>query len=62
MCHPFFTGTQKIIDSAHRVEKFEARKSKRATSVRTKKTKTTVRRAKRAQTTKESAEKKAVEK
>ncbi len=24
-CHPFYTGKQKLIDSARRVEKFEAR-------------------------------------
>ena len=24
-CHPFFTGKQKLVDSARRVEKFEAR-------------------------------------
>ena len=27
-CHPFFTGTEKIIDSAGRVEKFKARRAK----------------------------------
>ena len=27
MCHPFFTGNEKIIDSAGRVEKFKARKA-----------------------------------
>ena len=25
-CHPFYTGKQKIVDTARRVEKFEARK------------------------------------
>ena len=32
LCHPFFTGTQKIIDTAGRVEKFNKRygKSKKA--------------------------------
>ena len=30
-CHPFYTGQQKIVDTARRVEKFEARtKSKRS--------------------------------
>lgn len=24
-CHPFYTGTQKILDTAHRVEKFQTR-------------------------------------
>lgn len=27
-CHPFYTGKQKIVDSARRVEKFEARLAK----------------------------------
>ena len=27
-CHPFFTGTKKIIDTAGRVEKFKARQAK----------------------------------
>lgn len=26
-CHPFYTGKQKIVDSARRVEKYEARNS-----------------------------------
>jgi large subunit ribosomal protein L31 len=25
MCHPFFTGEQKIVDAAGRIEKFKAR-------------------------------------
>lgn len=29
-CHPFFTGEQKILDTARRVEKFKARAAKRA--------------------------------
>lgn len=28
-CHPFFTGKQKLIDSAGRVEKFQKRYSKK---------------------------------
>ena len=28
-CHPFYTGKQKIVDSARRVEKFEARAGKK---------------------------------
>lgn len=35
-CHPFFTGKQKIVDSAGRVEKFMKKYSKRKPS-RTKK-------------------------
>lgn len=27
-CHPFFTGQEKIVDTAGRVEKFKARQSK----------------------------------
>ncbi|MCK6462519.1 MAG: 50S ribosomal protein L31 [Candidatus Pacebacteria bacterium] len=29
-CHPFFTGTKKILDTAGRVEKFQARRAKAA--------------------------------
>ncbi len=28
VCHPFFTGTQKLIDSAGRVERFQKRYGK----------------------------------
>ncbi len=38
-CHPFFTGKQKIIDSARRVEKFSTRKDLKATAVMTSKEK-----------------------
>lgn len=31
-CHPFFTGKQKIIDSARRVEKFSGRAEQKGTS------------------------------
>ena len=45
LCHPFFTGTQKIIDTAGRVEKFNKRygKSKKAVDAKeaTEKTETT---------------------
>jgi large subunit ribosomal protein L31 len=61
-CHPFFTGTQKIIDSARRVEKFESRKTKKADTTRSKKAKETARKEKRAKETKEAVEKIAVEK
>lgn len=30
MCHPFFTGTQKLIDTAGRVDRFKARLEKAA--------------------------------
>ncbi|MBI2369163.1 MAG: 50S ribosomal protein L31 [Deltaproteobacteria bacterium] len=30
-CHPFFTGKQKLVDSAGRVERFQRRYAKKAT-------------------------------
>jgi large subunit ribosomal protein L31 len=30
-CHPFYTGKQKLVDTARRVEKHEARQAKQAT-------------------------------
>lgn len=49
-CHPFFTGTQKIIDSARRVEKFQARATKKAAApVAAHHAKEAVRKAKRAE-------------
>ena len=38
-CHPFFTGKQKIVDSARRVEKFSDRSTKKAVAVKTAKDK-----------------------
>lgn len=38
-CHPFYTGKQKIIDTARRVEKFQERLTRRQTTVSGKKTK-----------------------
>lgn len=38
-CHPFFTGKQKIIDSARRVEKFTGRTGLKAEAVMTSKDK-----------------------
>ncbi len=32
-CHPFYTGKQKIVDTARRVEKFETRASKKTGDV-----------------------------
>ncbi|MDA1038178.1 MAG: 50S ribosomal protein L31 [bacterium] len=46
-CHPFYTGTQKILDSAHRVEKFAARKSQKQDDVKNLATKKKERAAKR---------------
>ncbi|MCW1929829.1 MAG: 50S ribosomal protein L31 [Candidatus Kerfeldbacteria bacterium] len=31
-CHPFYTGKQKIVDSAHRVEKLQAKRQKQVTA------------------------------
>jgi large subunit ribosomal protein L31 len=31
-CHPFFTGTQKIIDAEGRVERFKKKYAKKATA------------------------------
>ncbi|NQV88853.1 MAG: 50S ribosomal protein L31 [Parcubacteria group bacterium] len=44
-CHPFYTGKQKIIDTARRVEKFEARTSKKASEITGKKAKSAKRSA-----------------
>jgi len=48
-CHPFYTGKQKLVDTARRVEKFQERTSKKSTAaVASKKTKTAERKAKKA--------------
>ena len=36
-CHPFFTGKEKLIDTAGRVEKFKARREKAAAKPKTQK-------------------------
>lgn len=36
-CHPFYTGTQQLIDTAGRVEKFKARRAKAQTTTPKKK-------------------------
>jgi len=36
-CHPFFTGNEKVIDAAGRVEKFKARRAAAAKISKTKK-------------------------
>ena len=33
-CHPFYKGTQELIDTAGRVEKFKARRAKAKSSVK----------------------------
>lgn len=32
-CHPFYTGKQKIVDTARRVEKFTSRKEKKSETI-----------------------------
>ena len=56
-CHPFYTGKQKIVDTARRVEKFEARAKKQTGDVLDHKAKA----AKKAERAKKRAEKKAKE-
>lgn len=46
-CHPFYTGTQTIIDSARRVEKFQERLTKKSDEVKGKATKKIARATKR---------------
>jgi large subunit ribosomal protein L31 len=36
-CHPFYTGTEKLIDTAGRVEKFKARRAKGEAATKTEK-------------------------
>jgi large subunit ribosomal protein L31 len=38
-CHPFYTGAEKVLDAAGRVDKFKTRMSKATSKVATKKTK-----------------------
>ncbi len=57
-CHPFYTGKQKLVDTAKRVDRFQARASKMtetATTRKGKKAKTEARKAKK--TTKEETSK-----
>lgn len=44
-CHPFYTGKQKMIDTAGKVSKFESRLAKKAESVVSKKEKDAKRKA-----------------
>ena len=34
-CHPFFTGEEKLLDAAGRIDKFRAREAKAASTVKT---------------------------
>jgi len=38
-CHPFYTGSQQLIDTGHRVERFKERRAKAAAAPKKKKTK-----------------------
>ncbi|HMC23390.1 MAG TPA: 50S ribosomal protein L31 [Thermoanaerobaculia bacterium] len=40
-CHPFFTGKQKLVDSAGRIDRFQQRYSKKATGAKATGAKTT---------------------
>lgn len=42
-CHPFYTGVEKIVDTAGRVEKFKARREAAATAPAKKEKKTKIR-------------------
>ncbi len=46
-CHPFYTGEEKLVDTAGRIEKFKARKAKAKTTLRSKTEKKAVKKAKR---------------
>jgi len=46
MCHPFFTGKQKIVDTARRVEKFQEKMAKKKQVGAGRKGKTAKRKAK----------------
>ena len=48
-CHPFFTGKQKLVDTARRVEKFTERATKKATVATGKKVKALKRATKKAE-------------
>ncbi|MBU0531485.1 MAG: 50S ribosomal protein L31 [Candidatus Uhrbacteria bacterium] len=48
-CHPFYTGEQKILDTARRVEKFQERAAKKTGGTASKAAKKAVKRAKRAE-------------
>ncbi len=48
MCHPFYTGTQKLVDTARRVDKFKQRAEKAEIMAKTRKGKK-VKRAKKAE-------------
>lgn len=45
-CHPFYTGKEKLIDTAGKVERFKARRAKATTVATNRRTKTAKRAAK----------------
>lgn len=49
-CHPFYTGKQKLVDTAGRVEKFRTRVAAKKQTTRKKKDKLTAKEAKRSKT------------
>lgn len=49
-CHPFYTGKQKLVDTAGRVEKYRARAAAKKQTTRTKKDKLATKEAKRSKT------------
>lgn len=60
-CHPFYTGEQKIIDTARRVEKFEARAAKQAEDAATGHAAKLAKKARRAKARQEKREKEEME-
>lgn len=57
-CHPFYTGKQKIVDTARRVEKFQTRAGKKAATAKSKTAKHAAKKVKRAAKTKTPKEEK----
>jgi large subunit ribosomal protein L31 len=56
-CHPFYTGKQKLVDSARRVEKFIAKKDAQKDVAKTRKGKTVKRAVKKAKKIAKASEK-----
>ncbi len=51
-CHPFYTGKEKLLDSAGRAERFKTRKAKAKTTVRKKTVKRALKKVKKLSTKK----------
>lgn len=60
-CHPFYTGKQKLVDTARRVEKYKEKMDKKAEASKTRKGKK-VKRAARAKAKKKTTDKKEAKK